>query len=188
MLPLETRLACFPGLCAARGALALRAPTLAHMVALDALGVDLDGINAGNCYVAAWILSLDADEIERAVAEGGPIPHVPADPEEAVRGVREAIRLAFLPMIEPQNEGGAPVGNAPTGLGWPLELAEWFAHEYRCGLDEALNTPLARVFAMMACSRQRNGAKHGGPDYYERAALPETLAQLKAMKEKVNNG
>ena len=50
-------------------------------------------------------------------------------------------------------------------------LAEAVAHEYGMGPAEAMDTPVSTALALMACAAIRNGAKLGGPDYFERIAV-----------------
>ena len=56
----------------------------------------------------------------------------------------------------------------PYGLGWPLELAESLCAEYGWRWQEALDTPVVTVWALVAAARQRKGGRHGGIDYIER--------------------
>ena len=73
--------------------------------------------------------------------------------------------------IVPGATDGERTDFLPSGLGWPLELAEALMAEYGIPFGEAARIPLCRAFALVACVRQRHGGRHAGPDYWERVTM-----------------
>jgi len=169
------------------GGVAVEPLTLRRAVALDAFGIDAadsEGadVGKGNALRALWILGLDACSLASAVAnpqaaardfaawteaEGSNVLS-----EDAADAVRSVLRLAWRGYVPAKS--GKTMSFGPTGYGWPLVFAEAFAAEYGTTLDEALDVPMCRLFAMIACARRRNGGEDGGPDYYDRMAMPRT--------------
>ncbi len=193
MLPPETLFAIFPpGAADDTGrVLGFRPVCLAHIAAMEALGVDLNkDIDDSHALIAAWILTQDGASIARVIECGeGNVGAIAAwvegcahSPCEIKKAVNAALVLAFSTLIEPEKKNGVEKETVEqTGLGWALELAEWYASEYKMPLDKALVEPLVRVFACIACARQRNGGKHGSPDYYEKHRAKEQVEQLKTL-------
>lgn len=201
-MPFETIAALFP--CVQHGeiedgAIALRPVTLAHIAAMETLGIDLDSdVKAGNSLIAAWVLTQDVDDVLRCVNDIEHTQRVFArwvrrtrfktllhgkdlDPERVANAVNRHLTSAFSTIVESAKEGDTQ-NFLRTGLGWVLELAEWYAHEYAQTIDNALREPISRVFALIACARQRNGGKHGGPDYFERVEMDGVKRRLAELK------
>lgn len=178
MLPLETVLAVFPETSRQGGCTGPL--TLAHVVAMEAIGVEV-GVDAQGekAFLAAWLLTLRPGELGGVVADGEKArasfakwaeTH-DADEAETARRVNAVVDAALLPYVRGGGGSTACVSAGPQGYGWPLEYAEMLCHEYGMKFEDALATPLATAFGLAACARARNGGKAGGPDYYERIAL-----------------
>lgn len=190
MLPVETVLAVFPATVAV-GKITLRPLTVAHVMAMEMLGIEIDGaVNDSQVFIAAWLMSKPPDEV-CGMMEGAGISTeefgrwmAATAPEikDAVTAVRRVIGQAYQPFV-PGESKSQNVSKEPQGYGWPLEIAEAFVGEYGVTFEEAITTPLSRMFGMMACCRVRNGGKPGGPDYYER----KFVEQMKGRK-KVKHG
>ncbi len=195
MLPPETLFAIFPPSAAddTGRALGFRPVCLAHIAAMEALGVDLNkDIDNSHALIAAWILTQDGASLARVIECGeGNVGAIAAwaerctqSPREIKKAVNAALTLALSTLIEPEKKNGVEKETVEqTGLGWVLELAEWYASEYKMPIDKALVEPLVRVFACVAAARQRNGGKHGSPDYYEKHRVGEQVEQLKALQK-----
>ena len=90
--------------------------------------------------------------------------------------VEAVLNDAFATYVRGAGGAGAVNHLTPHGLGWPMELAEWLCAEYGWRWREALETPVATVYALAAASRQRRGGRHGGMDYLERAYAADVKA------------
>lgn len=194
MLPTETISAVFPhegtikmakfrlGVFPGRTFAALRPMTLLHATAMEAFGVDLDRkeIDGDHMLIAAWILAQTPDQIRREMTriEDG---QATRDFAEWARNVRETpdaisakvnreINLAFHNCVPAQQSGKPNLlsDGMPQGYGWPIEIAEAMCAEYGMSFREAMETPMASAFAMIACERKRYEVPSGGPDYYDR--------------------
>ena len=176
-IPVENVLAAYPPTRRV-GALALGPLTLGGALALAALGVDFSKsrVETAKLPVAAAVLAglLSPEEA------------LHGDVRVASRAIRRVVRLAdddlsalekaveavcndaFATRIKPATPKDAPVSFTPHGLGWPLRLAEQLCADYGWSFDAALETPLARAWALDACARERHGGKHGDFDYIER--------------------
>ena len=88
--------------------------------------------------------------------------------KELSNAVEGILNASFSTHIPPMQDKDAPAQLTPSGLGWPLILAEWLCAEYGWTFEHAIDIPLPRVFALQAAARVRHGGKHGGPDYVER--------------------
>ena len=84
--------------------------------------------------------------------------------KELSNAVEGILNASFSTHIPPMQDKDAPAQLTPSGLGWPLILAEWLCAEYGWTFEHAIDIPLPRVFALQAAARVR----HGGPDYVER--------------------
>ncbi len=191
MLPPETIFAIFPPSAAddTGRALGFRPVCLAHVAAMEALGVDLDkDIDRKNALTAAWILTQDGASLARMIEtlDVGRFEKWAKDcrfsPREIEKAVKGAFALALSSVIQPEKKGEKETIEQ-TGLGWALELAEWYAGEYKVSIEKALVEPLVRVFACVAAARQRYGGKHGSPDYYEKHRVGGQVEQLKALQK-----
>lgn len=191
MLPLETIVAVFPG-AVQKGGDSFRPLTLAHVCAMEALGVDMSrDIPPENALLAAAVMAQDAGCVSAMVED---FPQARAELEEAVerfkaRGesvdalverVNAVMDAAFVTFVPGGTEDGRgrTCSLVPAGYGWPLEYADLICHEYGWRFDEVMTMPLSRMFGLIACARARSGGKAGGPDYYERVALKE-IAELR---------
>lgn len=87
--------------------------------------------------------------------------------EDAVNLIVDKAFATRVPFLRT----GGKVALSPSGLGWPLELAESLCHEYGWSWKDVLETPVATANALMAAAHQRLGGKFGGPDYIERIVI-----------------
>lgn len=176
-IPVENVLAAYPPPRSA-GALVLKPLTLGGALALAALGLDF---SRAKCATAKLPLAA-------AVLAGllSPEEALHGDVRVASRAIRRVVRLAdddlsalekavetvcndaFATRIKPAPPKKATVSFTPHGLGWPLRLAEQLCADYGWSFEAALETPLARAWALDACARERHGGKHGECDYIER--------------------
>lgn len=190
MLPAETMVAMFPPSARASRGILLKPPTLAHAAALEALGVGLGcEIDPGNVHVAAWLMTMDGADVRELMCDLGYAKkvldewtdeHAKASVSVLVRAVKKQMGIALAPYVPC---GTKKQNFAPHGFGWPLQLAEAVAHEYGMKPAEAMDTPVSTALALMACAAIRNGAKLGGPDYYERLAVRGIAAAADRTKE-----
>lgn len=207
MLPVETTLALFPSAVVV-GKITLRPLTLAHAAALETLGVDTRGsVTESQALLCGWILSKDPEDVISMMCNGCRmdgfsewIDENSVDAAVALKGVRMCFRQGTVGFVPGKDGDGKSktvkfsVGSdLESGFGWPLEIAECFAHEYSCSLDEAMCTPLSRIFGMLACGRQREGGEAGGPDYYERifqsrVKIAKVAKNVKIVKTAVEKG
>lgn len=162
-VPVENATAAFPPERKA-GNVVLRPLTLAGAIRLGEAGVDCGAaVPRDRLVQAAFILSGEADF--RRFAR-----RAKCGLKELARTVETVLNDAFSTWIRPRAEdsGSQCVQLTPHGIGWPLEWAEFLCGEYGWGWREALDTPVATVFALAAACRQRHGGKHAGLDYIER--------------------
>ena len=165
--------------------------TLGHAAMLDYLGVDLaDRIDANSILIAAWVLSLTGDDLRRAMAERSGIL---AAFEKWCKGRRKSaariakaiisiVEEAYSTFVPPKREGDVS-RSLPSGYGYPLEVCELLCAEYGMPFSEAMDVPMARVYAMLACARARHGGEAGGPDYYERRMLRDIKSLQRGCSE-----
>jgi hypothetical protein len=176
-IPVENVLAAYPPTRRV-GALALGPLKLGGALALAALGLDFSRAKCATemaplaAAVLAGLLTPDAAingdmrSVRRAVrraerAAGG-------DLKALAEAVEAVCNDAFATRIKAAVPKDAPVSFTPHGLGWPLRLAEQLCADYAWSFEAALETPLARAWALDACARERHGGKHGDFDYIER--------------------
>ena len=90
--------------------------------------------------------------------------------DELSSAVETVLNAAFETFVRPaaSKADAAHPHPTPHGLGWPLEYAEFLCSEYGWPFREAVDTPVATVYALMAACRQRHGGHHAGLDYLER--------------------
>lgn len=192
MLPVESILAVFPST-ARVGALTLRPLTLYHATAMEVMGVDLGnptGIDDDHVFIAAWLLTLDPREVcdvmrdadNRQIALKRWLNDVQEPLSDVSEAVNKLVDTCLSLNVPGESDGKKYFG--PHGFGWTLELGEAVAHEYSITFDAAMSMPLATVFGMIACCRQRSGGKNGGPDYYERILI----RNIGELRKKVYNG
>lgn len=174
-LPVEDFIAAFPPERKA-GNVVLRPLTLAGAIRLGEAGVDCRAAVPRDKLVhAAFVLSREADFLRFA-------RKAKCGLNKLATAVETVLNDAFSTWVKPMAEkaDGSCEHLTPHGLGWPLELAEFLCGEYGWGWREALDTPVATVFALAAACRQRHGGKHAGLDYIER----QYCKDLKAGKVK----
>lgn len=160
-IPREDILAAFPRPRAA-GNVKLRPLTLGGVIRLAERGISIDRrVPRDKVVEAAFVLS-GGEDFRRFCrrAKCGLV--------QLSDAVEEVLNDAFETWISPRQESGGIKHATPYGLGWPLEYAEWLCAEYGWSFSAALETPVATVYALTACCRQRNGGKHGTFDYLER--------------------
>ena len=188
MPPIENVIAAFPPSFAA-GNVTLRPLTIGGAIRLAEIGVDVTKtpVPTDKLFKAAFVLTTGC-EVEKAGGGGQrnsnlrcpPPPflstshyrrflrHAKCGLKELSSAVEAALNAAFATRIPPMEDNRAPTQLTPSGLGWPLELAEWLCAEYGWHFAEVMDLPLAAAFALQAAARIRYGGKHGGPDYIER--------------------
>lgn len=186
MLPPEVIEAILPG-AANPLPFGMREPTLAHAVALDALGFDPSSAEPVHVVASAYVLTLDGSQITLRPAEFLAAAekwfarrriHAFTPFAEAVRSAWNRAWAAVIPSA-----GGGEKGNT---AGWPVELLELLVANGWDPHDVLHRHPLSRLFAVAAAIRLRMGGKFGGPDYEERL----TIRRLKThpLTETHDNG
>jgi len=161
-IPHEDALAFFPRAVKV-GNVTLLPLTLAGAVRLAEAGVDLaHRVPREKVLAAAQILARDGREIGRfrLMFNGGL--------KALSRAVETVLNDAFETFVKPEVRQGATISLTPSGLGWPLELAEFLCAEYGWTFDAAIHTSVATVYALVAAARQRHDGKHAGLDYLQR--------------------
>lgn len=197
MLPIETVLAVFPPSAVACKVglfktLRLLPTTLAHCVAMDTLGCDLNGpLDEPHSLIAAWVLSKKPEELNAIVngkeSSTKEIVKFAKRLEPYVIRVKEVVNKhiisAFVTYVpgKRENNGNSIYSSGNKGFGWPLEIAECLCNAYGWDLDYALSIPMTRSLALLSVCRYRNGGENGGPDYYERQDI-ENLKRIGAFK------
>lgn len=160
-VPYENWLAAFPPDVKA-GNVVLHPLALAGAIRLGAAGIDCGkAVPQEKLLEAAFVLSGEADykRFLRRAKYGL---------KELSRAVETVLNTAFATYVRPAAHKDAPTQLTPSGLGWPLELAEFLCAEYGWSWRDALDTPVVTVYALAAAARQRTGGKHSGFDYLER--------------------
>lgn len=172
-LPAENFVAAFPPSRKA-GNVTLNPLTLGGAIKLSREGVDCGKtVPKDRVFNAAFVLSGESDYnrfLRRAKC----------GMQELCNAVETNLNDAFATFIKPGKDNNATETVTPHGLGWALELAEFLCAEYGWSWTDALNTPVATAWALIACSRQRHGAPKGDFDYVER----QYEADLKAGRAK----
>lgn len=160
--PIENRIAFFPPSVRA-GNIVLHPLSIGDAIRLDEIGVDVTKkpVPKDRLFAVAFVLS-GKTEYRRFLRSAK------CGLKELSNAVEEVLNTAFSTRIPPQSDEHAPQSFTPSGLGWPLVLAEAMCAEYGMSFDAAVATPICRAFALQAAARVRNGGKHGGPDYVER--------------------
>jgi hypothetical protein len=175
--PVENAIAAFPPIRKA-GNVTLKPLTLAGAIKLGEVGVDCgSAVPRDKLIQAAFILSQETDfrRFSKKFKCGCNALAV---------AVERTLNDAFATWIKPAiTEASKTIRLTPNGLGWPLEWAEFLCGEYGWRWQEAIETPVATVFALAAACRQRHGGKHAGFDYVER----QYRKDLKAGKIKPAN-
>ena len=175
-VPVENLLAAFPVHVMA-GSVELYPLTVRAAIALGIYGVDFAReIKGASAILAGAVLSRTISAADLADARRGE-KHLKRfarrfrkHTEVLEDAVNQVVDKAFSTRVPFLREGGK-VALSPSGLGWPLELAEALCHEYGWSWESALETPVATAHALMAAAHRRNGGKFGGPDYIERAVI-----------------
>jgi len=164
-IPVENALAFYPASVQA-GNVTLRPLTLAAAVRISALGSDLgERVPKGLLMQVAYELWDKRDTYTFRIF----LRKMRCGLNELTNAVEKVLNDANETFVKPAQEAGATVSLTPHGLGWPLEYAEFLCSEYGMAFCDAIETPVARVFALYAAYRQRNGGRHAGFDYLERA-------------------
>lgn len=160
-VPCENWLAAFPPEVRA-GNIVLRPLTLGGAIRLGAAGIDCGKAVPGEkLFEVAFILSGETDLRRFLRREKCGL-------KELSKAVETVLNTAFATYVKPAAQKDAPKRLTPSGLGWPLEFAEFLCAEYGWSWKDALDTPVVTVYALAAAARQRTGGKHGGFDYLER--------------------
>ena len=140
----------------------LRAPTVGDAIALGALDVDFARpVRGARAFLAAALLAGRDPRrgcrlfLLRCARRAQAV-------ERAVDTLLDAAFATRIPVKSSRKAG------TPSGLGWPLSLAEFLCAEYGWHFNKALSTPLATAFALEAAASRRNGAIFAAPDYIER--------------------
>ena len=163
------------------GNVVLRPLTLAGAVRLGEIGVDCgEPVARDKLMEVAFILS-GGREWRRFLRQAK------CGLSELSRAVEAVLNDAFATFVKPMPAKGGTIHLTPHGLGWPIEYAEWLCAEYGWGWGEALQTPVATVYALEAAARQRNGGSHGGLDYNQRRYAAELKAGT-APPVRLDNG
>ena len=201
MLPVETLEALFPS-SASVGKLTVGPMTAGHIAMLDTLDVDFGKpLTNEKTILAAWVLSLKGDEVRSLMGDPERLTDAfkawcgKHDPEadKLIEAVSKTVIAAYSTFVPPKGEDGCEtLYETPRGYGSPLELCEAFCSEYGLSFDAAMDMPISRMNAMVACARKRNGVESGGPDYYERIAMAKAAAEVRRKREeyaaKMNTG
>ena len=177
-IPVEALIATYPRAIDVRG-VTLRPMTLGDAILLSVLGVNFNaGTTEPQALMAGLLLSGRVDsesifcekvvtrQLRRLLAKIGK-HHV----DELHQAVDAIIDKSFLTKIKFAVPKGAPIQISPDGLGWPLVLAEEMCSSYGWSFERAIDTPVARAFALHAANHRRNGGKFGAPDYVERMEI-----------------
>ena len=180
MPPIENVIAAFPPSFQA-GNVTLRPLTVGGAIRLAEIGVDVTKtpVPKDRLFAAAFVLVGSAPRADRAEFRRF-LRHAKCGLKELSNAVEAALNAAFATRIPPTEDSRAPAQLTPSGLGWPLELAEWLCAEYGWRFGEVTELPLSSAFALQAAARIRHGGKLGGPDYIERT--------LDIVKESYGNG
>ena len=161
LVPRENVVAAFPP-SARAGNVALSPLDLGGAIRLGAAGIDCGkAVPRAKLPEAAFVLSGAADRrrfLKRAKC----------GLRELSNAVEKVLNDAFETYLRPPPSKDSVKRLTPHGLGWPLELAESLCAEYGWGWKEALSTPVATAWALVAAARQRAGGRHGGMDSVER--------------------
>lgn len=179
MLPEETIAAVFPPSVGC-GSARIGPATMAHIAALEALGIRYDRLTEETAPVAAWLLSLAPPRLAEVVhgdgsgaAMGCWMSRNGIGRGDALAAAAKCLDAAFAAYVPRANgEGKTEVRLRPRGYGWPVEVAEAMMSRYRMTFGEAMSEPLCRVFALMAAADAAEG-NGGGPDYYERMQIAD---------------
>lgn len=176
--PAENYIAAFPPQRTA-GNVTLRPLTLAGIIRLGAEGIDCGAaVPRDKALMAAFILSGETDWKRF-------LRRTKCGLNELLSAVETTLNEAFATFVKPMAAQAGPspevlskLGAAKSGLGLPLEWAEWLCAEYGWSWQEALETPVATVYALAAAAHKRSGGKFAGMDYYQR----ETAREKKAWR------
>mgnify|MGYP003322507848 CR=1 FL=1 len=178
-LPIENVLAAFPR-SERIGGIVLRPLTLGGVIAFDALGIDvLKPVGSDKALLAAAVLSGHVREVVAGEFDFGSFAKAFKDGLYALaKAVNAIVDASFVTYVAPQPQVGRTGGN-----GWALDYVEMMMRLYGMTFDGALDTPLARVFALAAVYRSASGVDHGAPDYVERTKI----AAMRAAEDR-NHG
>ncbi len=183
MLPIETISAVFPS-SARLGRTEIGPTTIYHAAALEALGVELSRrIPREQALLAAWVMSLDGRGCAKAVNGNGAramarwLKDNAVTEDKAFPVVNALVEEGFASFVAGKTEKNEINLGIERGFGWPLEIAECIAAEHSIDLEQALETPLCRAGAIIACARQRNGGE-SVMDYFEK----RVIERMRAMR------
>lgn len=190
-IPIENVLAAYPPTRCAAG-LKLKPLTLGGALALAALGIDFEKsrVEPVKLPIAAAVLAGLLTPDDALHGDGQTVALALRRVERCVKErlsvledcVEAVLNDAFATRIKPAAPDKPHISFTPHGLGWPLKLAEQLCAEYHWSFEAALETPLARAWALEACARERHGGKHGDFDYIER---PEAEKKRRSKREVV---
>ena len=173
-LPRENVIAAFPPSVKA-GNVVLRPLTLGGAIRLAERGISTGArVPKDKLFVAAFVLSGEAD-LKKFLRRAK------CGLQQLSNAVETVLNTAYETYVAPKPDGAQNNELTPSGIGWALELSEWLCAEYGWSWRDALETPVATAYALVAAARARHGGKHGAPDYIER----QFLADVKAGKAKL---
>lgn len=81
---------------------------------------------------------------------------------------------AFAPMLRMQPPGTSHPPGArgdSNGIGWWASLLAGLMEAFSLSLDEALDTPIAQAFVLIAAQRHNNGWKVSGPTWADKETI-----------------
>ena len=192
--PRENLLAAFPPSRTA-GNVTLRPLTLAGMARLGAEGVDCGAaVPRDKALRAAFILSGGRDDARPSHGDRDWrrfLKRTRCGLQQLLNAVEATLNDAFATYVKPLGKAADQVEAAvaaPRGLGAPLELAEWLCAEYGWSWREALETPVATVYALAAAAHKRNGGKFAGMDYCQRQYAQDVKAGRAKARSPFDSG
>lgn len=178
--PVENVIAAFPPSVKV-GNVTLKPLTLGGAIRLAGYGIDTSArIPNDKLFTAAFVLSGESDlkKFLRRMRVGL---------QALANGVEEVLNTACMTYVKPVSNAPETPSPTPKGIGWPLVYAEWLCAEYGWTWDEAMDTPMVRVYALETAARERHGWKHAGLDYFQRKYRKDLKAG-RAKPFRLDNG
>lgn len=198
-LPIENYLAFFPttitvGMGWFRRPVRLGPLTIGRAVLLDALGVDpCRTIAEKDAALAAYVLKGEAasrrfNENVAYVLKGEAASRRFNENEKSFKAFSRRVKRhlkpltkavnaictdAFTTYVKPPKSTNNRISDTKTGAGWALDFAEALCADYGWSWQEAVNMPLATVFALSAAYLDRHDLRPNCMDYEQRKAAKE---------------